>query len=559
MQACVFWRSPPNVKRILLALAIPLAVTVFLCARIQSSLDPAVIAHARNPPKKNISRSELEFSEGKQHATQQTVVTGTLLDSEGHSIPRAHAHLERFSQSKPLVSVPVGQDGSFKLVTTETGLLVVRFTGVDHQSRKVTLLVDKPMKIELNVRLKTYDYRDDFAELKIIGDFNDFSFKSAREMNRRSDGTYFAEFDTAASRFAYQLLGVKKGGGSINGTQSEDYVYDGGGDYRSIVMPKNGHVTVTFDPRKLVRSEAAGRVRFKDVTSSAARFVSIYEAMMRRRDQLHDALVEYKKTGRPLNEFSYDWSSDLTDLAQGISKEKRPLLRQALLFSYLDTGFGNYGAKLDATIARKALGEIAPTSPLWSIEPILIGVAIAGAGSSQRYTSYVQEVINKHSDPAVVKIIRATLSPDRQIVVGKTVPAFSLAAFERPGTIYTSEHLKGKVVLIDFWATWCLPCIEEMPNLHQEYEKFKAQGFEILSVSLDESPEVVNEFRKEKWKMPWLHSLLTSSPDVKKQFEIIGIPRAVLIDRDGRIVATDRELRGRNLDQTLTQLLRASH
>ena len=472
-------------------------------------------------------------------------------------MPEAHVHLERFNQAKPLASVAVGQAGAFRLVTTETGLLVVRFTGVDHQSRKITLLVDKPMTIDLNVRLKTYDYRDDFGEVKIIGDFNDFSFKSARAMDRRSDGTYFAEFDTAANRFAYQLLGVKKGSGSINGTQSDDYVYDGEGDYRSIVMPKNGHATVVFDSRKLLRSEAPEWVRFKDVKSSLARFVSIYEAMMARRDQLHDALVEYKKTGRPLNEFSYDWSSALSDLAQKISKEQRPLLRQALLFSYLDTGFGNYGAKLNETIARKALAEIVPTSPLWSIEPTLIGVAIAGAGGPQRYTSYVQEVISNHSDAAVVKIVRASLSPDRQIVVGKKAPAFFLAAFDQPGTIYTSENLKGKIVLIDFWATWCVPCIEEMPNLHQEYEKFKTQGFEILSVSLDEKPEVVNEFRREKWKMPWLHSLVASNPDVKKQFEIVGIPRGVMIGRDGRIVATDRELRGRNLDQTLTHLLRA--
>jgi thiol-disulfide isomerase/thioredoxin len=415
------------------------------------------------------------------------------------------------------------------------------------------------MKIDLNVRLKTYDYRDNFGEVRIIGDFNDFSSKSAKAMEKRPDGTYFAEFDTPANRFAYQLLGVAKSSGSINGTQSEDYVYDGGGDYRSVVTPKNGRVTVIFDPRALMRSEAVGWVRFKNANSSAARFMSIYEAMMARRDQLHDALVMYKKTGRPLNEFTYDWSADLADLAQKISKEKQPLLKQALLFSYLDLGYGTYGAKLDAAVARSALAEIGPTSPLWSIEPTLIGVAIGSIGEPQGYTSYVQEVIDHHSDPVVAKVVKGTLSSDRQIVVGKTVPAFSLAAFEQPGTVYTSGSLKGKIVLIDFWATWCVPCIEEMPNLHQEYEKLKGQGFEILSVSLDDKPEVVNEFRKAKWKMPWLHRLLSSNPEVKKQFEIVGIPKAVLIDRDGRIVATDRDLRGKKLHETLEKLLNPPH
>jgi hypothetical protein len=319
---------------------------------------------------------------------------------------KAHVHLERFSQSTPLTSVAVGQDGSFNLVTTETRLLVVRFTGVDHQSRKITLLADKPMKIGFDVRLKTYDYRVSFGKVIIISDFHDSFFKSAKVRDLRADGTYFAEFNTEADRFAYKLMGVEQGSGSINGTQSEDYVYDGGGDYRSLVTPKNRRVTVTFDPRALRRSDVVGWVRFKNSSSTAARFMSIYEAMMARRDQLHEALVAYKKTERPLTEFTYDWSPDLADLEQQISKERQAPLRQALLFSYLDIGYGNYGARLDAMYARRVLAEIAPTSPLWSIEPMLIGVAIDNVGQQQSYASYVQEVIDHHSDPAVVKIVR---------------------------------------------------------------------------------------------------------------------------------------------------------
>lgn len=106
----------------------------------------------------------------KEVGEQGTIITGTLLGHDDQPMLKAHLELSRFNQSKPLASVAVGQDGSFKLVTIETGLLVVRFTGVDHQSSKIILLVDKPMKIDLDVRLKTYDYRDDFGEVKIIGD-----------------------------------------------------------------------------------------------------------------------------------------------------------------------------------------------------------------------------------------------------------------------------------------------------------------------------------------------------------------------------------------------------
>lgn len=497
-----------------------------------------------------------QFLQNSQSAPERrTIFTGTLLGQDGKAISEAQVHLSSFDQSKPFASVEVGKNGSFTLTTAKTGLLRLWLTGVNHQPRKITLFVDKPTVVGLDVRLKTYDYRDDFDEVKIIGDFNDFSFKSAKAMDRRPDGTFVAEFETSAPRFAYQLIGVTRNGASINGTQSEAYVYDGGGDYRSIVTPKSGRVRIVFDPKALVRSETPGQVAFRDRTSTAIRFAVIYEAMLERRDRLQDALTRYKKTGRPLNQFSYDWSLYLDDLSKQISAEKDPLLRQILLFSYLDLGFGIYGAKLDPAIAQRVFSEIPPTSQLWSIEPTLIGVAIECTGQPEVYKSYVQQVVNNHTDPVVVNVVKTELSPDRQIMVGKTAPAFSLASFDQPGITYTSVGLNGRIVLIDFWATWCGPCIEEMPNLHQAYEKFKGRGFEILSVSLDEKPEVVKEFRRGRWKMPWLHSLLSSNPEMKKQFEVVGIPKAVLIDRDGRIVAVGKDLRGRNLVQTLTRVM----
>ena len=82
---------------------------------------------------KNISTSDFAFLQGKQNAVQQqTMFTGTLLNSAGLPMLRAHVHLSHLNQSQPITSVVVGQDGSFKLMTTETGLIVLRFSGVDH-------------------------------------------------------------------------------------------------------------------------------------------------------------------------------------------------------------------------------------------------------------------------------------------------------------------------------------------------------------------------------------------------------------------------------------------
>ena len=116
--------------------------------------------------------------------------------------------------------------------------------------------------------------------------------------------------------------------------------------------------------------------------------------------------------------------------------------------------------------------------------------------------------------------------------------------------------MKGQVYLIDFWAVWCGPCIAEMPNLHKVYEKYKDEGFTILSLSFDGSPDEVTEYREGEWKMPWLHAFVKGGfqADVAKSFQVLGIPKPILIGKDGAILATERDLRGEKLDKTLANL-----
>jgi thiol-disulfide isomerase/thioredoxin len=498
---------------------------------------------------------------GKAGSSQeQTVITGKLSGAGGSAMPKAHVHLTRPNQSKPLTSIEVARDGTFKLATSEAGLLFVQFTGVNHLNQEVPLYVEKPTEVRLDVQLKPYEYLSDFSRVKIIGDFNDFSSQSAKPMQKQPDGTYAAEFETSAQKFAYQLLGVTKSGNSINGTRSEEYVYDGGGDYRSVVTPKNGRVRVVFDPEALTRSDAPAKVRFAEVNSREANIAAIYDEMLKRRRSFSAAFAAYKATGRPASEFQYDWFNYLLGLSEQIAAEKDLLLRQFLLFSYLDLGYGAYGAKLDAALARKALEEIPPASSLWSLEPDLIGIALRNVGRQDKYSGYVGQVIQKHPDQRVRDLVKKQLDPNRNIMVSKPVPAFSLPSLNDPKTTYTSEGLRGKVYLIDFWATWCKPCVEEMENMHRAHEKYKASGFEILSLSLDDKPETVSRFRRGRWKMPWLNAFIVNGFDspLVKQFEISGIPRPVLVDRDVKIIATENELRGPNLDRTLSRVLGGS-
>jgi len=97
-------------------------------------------------------------------------------------------------------------------------------------------------------------------------------------------------------------------------------------------------------------------------------------------------------------------------------------------------------------------------------------------------------------------------------------------------------ELRGKVVLVDFWATWCPPCVEEVPGVVEAYEKFKGQGFEIVGISLDQDKSALEKFTAEN-KMTWPQFFDGKGWDneLAKRFQIQSVPTMWLLDREGKL------------------------
>lgn len=106
------------------------------------------------------------------------------------------------------------------------------------------------------------------------------------------------------------------------------------------------------------------------------------------------------------------------------------------------------------------------------------------------------------------------------------------------------ETLKGKVVLIDFWATWCPPCVKEVPNVVAAYEKLHDKGFEIVGISLDQNKAALTKFTKEH-KMTWPQYFDGKGweNDMSRRFGIQSIPAMWLLNKKGMLVST--EVRGK--------------
>lgn len=207
-------------------------------------------------------------------AVGQTTITGRLLGSNGEPMVKAHVHLLKLGDSKALASVEADRSGGYKISSDHNGPFLVEYTGVDHLSESVLLFTEKPLQERIDVRLATHRYPAEIVSVKIIGDFNDFDFGKAQEMTKQPDGTFVAEFETKAEKFRYQVLGIA-GSRSVNGTQSDDFEFDGGGDYRSAVTPKKGKVRIVFDPNLLPRSKAQASVKFANPLASIAKAAEV--------------------------------------------------------------------------------------------------------------------------------------------------------------------------------------------------------------------------------------------------------------------------------------------
>ena len=106
----------------------------------------------------------------------------------------------------------------------------------------------------------------------------------------------------------------------------------------------------------------------------------------------------------------------------------------------------------------------------------------------------------------------------------------------RSGADFDWASYRGKVVLVDFWATWCGPCIRELPHVKKLHEQFKDRGFEIVGISLDKDQDALQEFLARN-QLPWTTLAGDETQELATKYGVRGIPTMMLLDRAGKVVA----------------------
>ena len=165
------------------------------------------------------------------------------------------------------------------------------------------------------------------------------------------------------------------------------------------------------------------------------------------------------------------------------------------------------------------------------------------------YNNYIEEF----KDNSYFKNFENKLIKIKSISIGSVAPDIILN--DTSGVPISLASLRGKYVLLDFWAAWCRPCREENPNIVENYNNYKSYGFDVYQVSLDRTKEDwVRGIKQDK--LPWINvsDLKYYQSEAAELYNVDRIPSAFLLDPDGKIIAKHTDLRGPNLSRKLAEI-----
>lgn len=523
---------------------------------------------------------------------------GTVKGTNGEPIPNAEISFKiYFKDGACDTIIKTDNSGKFDIIYKSYG-------------QNLAIKLGAPSRNSTNFQLATAYYRNDCNLEIILGGYpklkedyiiginildNNGTIIKTDKFKRLNKTQHSVIIESDLDTIRYQV--TEFGGNTRNGTM-QDFTYnDGSGDFISCILNKNkgGKTEIILDESLLPDYGHNSKIIYNDEMWKEINFAtqaSTYLDQMRMLHTVADRYIDSTERQRKYDSVvTYLKNYQFKSKIKGVEEEFKSNIEYLISWLNGSLYFSELPIKSTYFDVNYFADSVSTKSLLWTYKKVMIQNYAFALDSIKRLEFL--EALTHNDDPEVVaKALQARInftiyndkekaqkdidlvltkykgtqgwkevffehSNEKPIKIGKRLKDFKFYKYNDSleTNFVTLDSLKGKYVLIDFWATWCAPCVAELPFLTKAFDELKDKNFTILSISVDQFLPSAIKFRKGKYSMPWINVYAEGhrQNEYYKSLGIQGIPYTFLIDPNGVIIneGNGGALRGEGLLETL--------